>query len=147
MTGCAKRAMIGFLAAGWAPASCPASTEPQALSLPPASLGQVAPLPLHPRLVGRVGAAVAITLEDLFGQPEDAGGGLRGGFWRPRGAKIVIKNLVDIPGVSISGSISLHTGIGHFTVRGRLDGTLTQKGRSVVGRLGGVSVRLHLVAT
>lgn len=146
-TGCAKRAMIGFLATGQAPASCQVSTEPQALPLPPSSLSRVAPLPLHPRVVGRVAAAVAITLEDLFGQPGYSGGGMRGGFWQLNGTKIVVKNLVDIPGVTISGSISLRTGLAHFTVRGRIDGTLTQKGLSVEGRLGGMPVRLHLVAT
>jgi pimeloyl-ACP methyl ester carboxylesterase len=60
-SGCARSAMIEFLAAGKAPASCSASKEPQALPLPPMTLGEVrrcrrarvwsdaSPLPLRSR--------------------------------------------------------------------------------------------------
>jgi pimeloyl-ACP methyl ester carboxylesterase len=147
-TGCARRAMIAFLTSGHPPASCPASKEPQALPLPPASLDKVQPLPLHSRLVGRVAAAAAITLEELWGQIELlSGGGMQGGFWRLSGTKLIVHHLVDVRGVTISGSASLRTAVGHFTVHGQLNGTLTQRKLTVTGRLGGTRVHMRLVET
>lgn len=149
-TGCAQRAMIAFLTSGHAPASCPASKEPQALALPPASLEKIQPLPSHSRLVGRVAAAAAITLEELWGQLElsfGGGGGMQGGFWRLSGTKLTAHDLVDVRGVAIDGSASLRSGVAHFTVHGRLTGTLTQRHLTVTGRLGGTPVHMHLVGT
>ncbi len=148
-TGCAQRAMIAFLTSGHAPASCPASKEPQALPLPPASLDKIQPLSSHSRLVGRVAAAAASTLEDLWGQIELSfgGGGMQGGFWRLRGTKLIAQDLVDVRGVAISGSASLRSAVAHFTVHGQLNGTLTQRGRMVTGRLGGTPIHMHLVGT
>jgi pimeloyl-ACP methyl ester carboxylesterase len=145
-TGCAKGAMIEFLTSGQAPAKCAGTNEPQALPLPPASLSQLHPLPSRSRLVGQVAAAVAITLEDLYGQTGTSGGGLRGGYWRVRGQKAIVHSFVDVRGVAISGSISM-SGVAHFTVHGRLDGTLSQRGLVVTGHLGGMPVHLRLVGT
>ncbi len=146
-TGCAKRAMIEFLTAGQAPASCPASKEPGALPLPPASLGDLRPLPSHSPLVGRVTAAVAITLEDFEGQIDVGGpsGGLRGGYWRLDFPDLIVHDFVDVHGVSISGTVTSKGA--HFTVHGRLNGILIQKGLDVTGRLGGKRVHLRLVIT
>jgi pimeloyl-ACP methyl ester carboxylesterase len=147
-TGCARRAMIAFLTSGHAPASCPASKEPQALPLPPASLDKIQPLPSHSRLAGRVVAAAAITLEEMWGQIELlSGGGMQGGFWRLNGTKLIAHHLVDVRGVAISGSASLRTAVGHFTVHGQLNGTLTQRKLTVTGRLDGTPVHMHLVET
>jgi pimeloyl-ACP methyl ester carboxylesterase len=147
-TGCAERAMIAFLASGHAPASCPASKETQALPLPPASLDKVQPLPSHSRMVGRVAAAAAITIEDLWGQIElSSAGGMQGGFWRLSGTKLIVHDLVDVRGVVISGSASPQSAVAHFTVHGQLNGTLTQRGLTVTGRLGGTPVHIHLVGT
>lgn len=147
-TGCARGAMIAFLTSGQAPASCPASNEPQALPLPPASLDKIQPLLSHSRLVGRVAAAAAITLEELWGQIElSSGGGLQGGFWRLSGTKLIAHDLVDVRGVAISGSASLRSAVAHFTVHGQLNGTLTQRKQTVTGRLGGTPVHMHLVET
>lgn len=147
-TGCARRAMIAFLTSGHAPASCPASKEPQALPLPPTSLDKIQPQPSHSRLVGRVAAAAAITLEELWGQIElFSGGGMQGGFWRLSGTKLIVHHLVDVRGVTISGSASLRTAVGHFTVHGQLNGRLTQRKLTVTGRLGGTQVRMRLVET
>jgi hypothetical protein len=148
-TGCARRAMIAFLTSGHAPASCPASKEPQALPLPAASLDKVQPLPSRSRLVGQVAAAAAITIEQLWGQAELSfgGGGLQGGFWRLSGTKLIAHDLIDVRGVAISGSASLRSASGHFTVHGQLNGTLTQRRQTITGHLGGTSVHVHLVAT
>ncbi len=146
-SGCAKSAMIEFLATGKAPASCPASKEPQALPLPPKTLREVPPLPSRPGQVGRAAAAAAITLEDLYGQTGSSGGGLQGGFWGVHGKSVLVHDLVDVRGITISGSIPLGEGADHFTVHGRLSGSLTEKGLVVSGRLGGVPVHLRLVAT
>jgi pimeloyl-ACP methyl ester carboxylesterase len=146
-SGCAKNAMIEFLATGKAPATCLGSKEPQTLPLPPRTLGEVPPLRSRPGLVGRAAAAAAITLEDLYGQPSISGGGLQGGFWRAHGRSVLVHDLVDVRGITISGSIPLGGGTANFTVHGALSGSLTQKGLSLTGRLGGVPVHLHLVAT
>jgi pimeloyl-ACP methyl ester carboxylesterase len=148
-TGCARRAMIAFLTSGHAPASCPASKEPQAIPLPPPSLDKVQPLPSRSRLVGQVAAAAAITIENLWGQIElsSGGGGIQGGYWRLSRTKLTAHHLVDVRGVAISGSASLRSGVAHFTVHGQLNGTLTQRGVTVTGRLGGMSVHMHLVET
>jgi pimeloyl-ACP methyl ester carboxylesterase len=148
-TGCAQQAMISFLTIGQAPASCPGSKEPQALPLPPTSLGSIRPLPSHSRIVGQVAAAAAITIEDLWGQTglSPAGGGLQGGFWRLGGTHLNVHDLVDVRGVDISGSGSLRTAVAHFKVHGRLNGTLTQRRLTVTGHLGGIAVHIHLVET
>ncbi len=145
-TGCAERAMIGFLSGGQVPASCQASREPQALPLPPASLAEVRPLRAHSPLVGRVAAAVALTLEDFYGQVGTSGGGLRGGHWQLSGSDVTLHDFMDVPGVAISGSIT-PKGAAHFTVSGRLTGALEQEGLIVTGHLGGAVVHLHLVVT
>jgi len=146
LTGCALRAMIGFLTGGAVPASCAASGEPQALPLPPASLSRVRPLRGDRPLVGRVAAAVALTLEDFYGQVGSSGGGLRGGYWALANSNVRLHDFTDVQGVEISGSITAK-GVGHFTVAGRLRGTLEQKGLTVTGHLGGARVHLHLVVT
>lgn len=154
-TGCAKNAMIAFLATGQAPASCPPPQEPLALTLPPASLGAVAPAASHSRLAGRAAAAVAITLEDLLGQTAFSGGGLRGGYWtrvlllRQSLLGISLHRMVDVPGVAVSGSIALTEDdedelAGHLTVRGRVSGSLTLRGHTLSGRLNGARVQARL---
>jgi pimeloyl-ACP methyl ester carboxylesterase len=146
-SGCAKQAMIEFLTSGHAPLSCPASKEPQALPLPPGSLSKVRPLPARSRLVGQVAAAVALTLEDFYGQAGTSGGGLRGGYWQITGTSVLVHDLVDVPDVAISGVIPLESTAAHFTVDGRLTGRLTQKGLTVTGQLDGTPIHLRLVAT
>jgi hypothetical protein len=146
-TGCAKSAMIEFFTADRAPASCPAPNEPGALPLPPASLDDLRPPSSRSLLVGRVTAAVAITLEDFYGQISVGApsGGLRGGYWRFDFPKLVLHDYTDVRGVSISGSVTSKGA--HFTVHGRLNGALTQKGFNVTGHLGGTQIHLRLVTT
>ncbi len=149
-TGCARRAMIEFIATGQAPASCPGSREAQALPLPPSSLGKVPAAASSSRIAGKVAIAVAMTLEDLFGHPGLSGGGLRGGSWarRPRG--IALHGMLDVPGVALSGAIRLGDSIGaiagHLSVRGRLSGELTLRGLLLSGRLGGARAHTRLAA-
>jgi pimeloyl-ACP methyl ester carboxylesterase len=149
-SGCAKRAMIEFLANGDAPASCPPSSEPQALALPPPSLAQVVPAASRSRLAGRVATAAAITLEDLFGQTSFSGGGLRGGSWTRQPDGLALHGMLDVPGVALSGAIRLADSIGaitgHLRVRGRLSGELTLRGLRLSGRLGGARVHTRLAA-
>jgi pimeloyl-ACP methyl ester carboxylesterase len=150
-TGCAKNAMIEFLANGAAPTACPPSSEAQALPLPPASLDAVAPAPSRSRLAGRVAAAAAITLEDLLGQTNFSGGGLRGGYWKIEGLKprLMLRHTVDVPGVVLNGAIALGGTTqpdlsGHITINGRVHGTLTMRGVTLSGRLNGAEVHVQL---
>jgi pimeloyl-ACP methyl ester carboxylesterase len=152
-TGCARKAMIEFLAAGQAPASCPGSSEAQALPLPPASLGEVPAAPSSSRLAGQVAAATTMTLEDLFGQTSFSGGGLRGGYWALRLDGFALHGMIDVPGVALSGTIHVAQGTtgfpaitAHLTVRGRLVGELTLRGLTLSGRVGGALVHAHLAA-
>ena len=151
LSGCARTAMIGFLTSGQAPSACPLHTEPTALPLPPASLAQVRPARSASRLAGRVGAAVAITLEDIAGQPGSSGGGLRGGSWvvrqDARAETLVLSGAVDVPGVRVSGTITAtHSSVrGRLTINGRLRGTLRLAGQTLSGRIGGAAVRARLV--
>jgi pimeloyl-ACP methyl ester carboxylesterase len=151
-TGCARRAAVEFLAGGRAPGWCPGSSEPQALPLPPSSLGRVHPAMSGSPVAARVAAAAAMTLEDLFGQTSP-GGGLRGGYWAPGPTGYVLHGMVDVPGVALSGTVRIAIGItgsvkmsGHLTVRGRLAGTLALRGLTLSGRLGGARVRARLAA-
>jgi pimeloyl-ACP methyl ester carboxylesterase len=152
-TGCARNAMIEFLATGHAPASCPGSKEAQALPLPPSSLSQVHTAASGPREANRVAAAAAMTLEDLFGQTGFAGGGLRGGSWTQQRHGLKLHSMVDVPGVALSGIIRAKaspTGAlritAHLTVRGRLAGELTLHARTLSGRVGGALVHARLAA-
>jgi pimeloyl-ACP methyl ester carboxylesterase len=153
LTGCARRAMIEFLTAGQAPASCPGSSEPQALPLPPSSLGQLPAATSGSRVAGQVATAAAMTIEDLFGQTSFSGGGLRGGYWAQEPTGVVLHGMIDVPGVALSGAIHasgnltrLPTISGHLTVRGRLAGTLTLHGLALSGRVGGAPVHALLAA-
>lgn len=152
-TGCARNAMIEFFAAARAPASCPGSGEAQALPLPPSSLSEVHAAPSSSREAGRVAAAAAMTLEDLFGQTSFGGGGLRGGSWALQLHGYALHGMVDVPGVALSGNIRVAgdaTGALAITaklrVRGRLAGELTLRGLTLHGRVGGALVHASLAA-
>jgi pimeloyl-ACP methyl ester carboxylesterase len=152
-TGCARKAMIEFLAIGQAPASCLGPSEAQALPLPPSSLGEAPAATSSSRVAGQVATAAAMTLEDLFGQTSTSGGGLHGGSWALRLHGFVLHGMLDVPGVALSGKIRMGvdaTGqleiIGHLTVGGRLAGKLTLRGRTLSGRVGRAQVQARLAA-
>jgi pimeloyl-ACP methyl ester carboxylesterase len=152
-TGCARKAMIEFLAAGQAPASCPSSSEAQALPLPPPSLREVPAAASSSRLAGQVAAAAAMTLEDLFGQTSFSGGGLRGGYWTPQPDGLALHGMIDVPGVALSGTVRFArdtTGslaiTAQLTVRGRLAGQLALHRLTLSGRVGGAPVHARLAA-
>ena len=149
-TGCAKDAMLEFLTTGQAPVFCPGSREPQALPLPPTSLGDPHAFAAHSSLANCVATATVMTLEDLFGQTSFSGGGLRGGDYELEPNGYALHGMVDIPGVTLSGNIHVgDTGLepklsGHLIVHGRLNGTLILRGRLLSGRLDGTYARTRL---
>jgi pimeloyl-ACP methyl ester carboxylesterase len=152
-TGCARKAMIEFIATGRAPASCPGSSEAQALPLPPPLLGEVPAAASRSRLAGKVAAAATMTLEDLFGQTSFSGGGLRGGYWTLQLDGYALHSMIDVPGVALSGTVRVArdtTGplaiTAHLTVRGRLTGKLALHGLTLNGRVGGALVHARLAA-
>jgi pimeloyl-ACP methyl ester carboxylesterase len=151
-TGCARNAAIEFLATGRSPASCPGSSEAQAVPLPPPSLSEVHPAPSSPREPGRIAAAAALTLEDLFGQTSFGGGGLRGGSWIRQLHGFHLNEMVDVAGVALSGNVRLVGATGgltiaaKLTVRGLLHGELTLRGLTLSGRVGGALVHARLAA-
>jgi hypothetical protein len=148
LSGCAQRTAIAFLGSGVVPGPCPGSSVPQAVPLPPASLDAVHPAHSPSALAGRVAAAVALTLEDVFGQPPPSGGGLRGGFWERRGSmKLALHGLVDVDGVRVSGTVKVMGAddlVATLQIGGRLAGTLRLQGHNLSGRLGAVRVQARL---
>jgi pimeloyl-ACP methyl ester carboxylesterase len=143
-TGCAERAMVAFLAGGQAPSSCPTPHESQVLPPPPSSLSQLAPAHSSSTLAGRGASAVAMTIEEVLGQPSLEGGGLHGGDWQLHGTRLIFKRLIDVLGVSLSGSLQLTTGIAHLTIHGHVNGAIELHGRTLNGRLNGARVRARL---
>jgi pimeloyl-ACP methyl ester carboxylesterase len=149
-TGCAKKAMIEFLASGQAPAFCSPDSEAQALPLPPASLAKVPAAASSSHVAGQVATAAAMTLEDLFGQTSFPGGGLRGGWFAPVALGLVLHGMLDVPGVAVSGTIRLGDSVGsihgRLSIRGRLAGELMLRGLELSGRVGGARVHARLAA-
>jgi pimeloyl-ACP methyl ester carboxylesterase len=145
-TGCAKAAMISFLTGQPAPASCPGMSTDQTVPPPASSLGTVRPAGSRSTLAGRGAVAVADTLREILGQPTFTGAGLAGGSWEVTHAGLRLKSVSDIPGVAISGHLSLAKVplSGSFTVSGRAAGKLTLNHDTLSGRLAGSAVRLHL---
>jgi len=151
-TQCADAA-LQTLFAGRAVKPCPNVASPPPPPLPPLRLGQLAPTPGSGGLPGRTLHAVALSLADAIGQfllqaglpaTEELGGaqlstgGLRAGWARLAGGRIVLGGYSYIPGVTVSGTIlSGHARLsvgGWAAARGtlRLDGA----GR-LAGTLGG----------
>ncbi|MFI5037397.1 MAG: alpha/beta hydrolase, partial [Solirubrobacterales bacterium] len=143
-SGCAQRAMIAFLTGHPAPASCPNPPASQ-VPPPPSSLSDVHPSGSRPTLAARGAAAVALTVQEIVGQPSLSGGGLRGGYWRLRGARLTFNRVIDIAGVSLSGSIQLDKATGDLTIRGRVNGRLAIRGTTMAGHLNGANVHAHVV--
>jgi hypothetical protein len=119
----------------------------------PASLAAVKPVPGTDGGPGRTLAATLLTLTDLYRESAEIsvlldrprGGGLRGGTWKARGQKLVLKRFTLVPGVSVSGRVGNNRRpTGTLTVAGRsaAGGKLTlSKGGVLRGRLGGKRVR------
>jgi pimeloyl-ACP methyl ester carboxylesterase len=152
-TGCARNAAIEFLTTGQAPPSCSGSKEAQALPLPPPALSEVHAAQSSSREAGRVAAAAALTLEDLFGQTSFDGGGLRGGSWALQAHGYHLHEMVDVPGVALSGNVRIGgdatAGLAinaKLTIRGLLVGELTLHGFTLSGRVGGAPVHARLAA-
>jgi pimeloyl-ACP methyl ester carboxylesterase len=142
VSGCAARAMITFLSGGQPPSVCAPPPGPTALPLPPASLAAVRPARSSDRLAGRAAAAAALTIGELLEPPGVAGGGLKGGSWKLHEANLVLRRMVDVDGVSVSGTISglLGSPHGHVVLGGRVHGTLRLAGFTLTGRLDGARV-------
>ena len=143
-TGCARRAMIEFVTSGLVPSSCPIPSESQVLPPPPSSLNQLPATHSSSVLAGRGAAAVALTIEEVLGQLSASGGGLNGGSWKLQGTRLVFRRLIDVPGVSVNGSLQLTTGAGHLTIHGHVNGAVELHGRTLSGRLNGAGVRARL---
>lgn len=149
-TGCARVAMIEFIATAQAPASCPGSREAQALPLAPSSLAKLPAAASSSHLAGQIATAAAMTIEDLFSQTSIFGGGLRGGSWAQQSRGFVLHGMVDVPGVALHGTIrtgdSMEAVTGHLSVHGRLTGKLTLHRLTLSGRVGGARVHARLAA-
>jgi hypothetical protein len=108
-------------------------------------LSEVHPSGSRSTLAARGAAAVELTVQEIVGQPSLSGGGLRGGYWHVRGERLTFNRLVDIAGVSLSGSIQLDKSTGDLTIRGRVNGRLAIRGTTMAGHLNGATVRAHVV--
>ena len=150
LTGCARGAMIEFLTAGQAPASCPGSSEPQALPLPPSSLGLLPAAPSPSRVAGKVASAAAMTIEDLFGQTSFCGRRAARRLLGRAAKRRRAARVIDVPGVALSGTIRAKGSPCHDlrppdrarTTRRQL----TLHGLTLSGRVGGAPVHTRLAA-
>ena len=87
------------------------------------------------------------------GQGGDFADRLRGGDWKANARGVALHDMIDVPGVELSGTvhikvvdfIQLHL-TGRLTVRGRLAGKLALHDRTLTGRVGGAQVRARLAA-
>jgi len=151
-TRCGKRQLLRFLDGEPVRARCPrVSTDVPATAVPPRAFGAVvAPRGLGGR-VGRTVGAIDATLDflDFALSPaidvDGRGGGLRGGSYR-LGRRLVLRGVVVVPGVRVSGretrSGALRLRIaGSRAARGRVE--VTGRGR-LRGRLGGRRVAARL---
>ena len=145
-SGCAQHAMVAFLTSQATPSICPAPAGSEALAPPPSSLSDVRSAGSHATLVARVLSAAMQTIREVLSQPDPAGGGgLHGGFWRLRRGQLMFHRLVDIPGVSLSGSIPLTKLTAHLKVNGRVVGTLKLRdGAILIGHLDGSVAHIRL---
>jgi hypothetical protein len=143
-TGCAQRAMIAFLTGGYTPTSCPGPRTSQVLAPPPAKLSQLQPAHSRSMLAGRAATAVALTIQEILGQPQPAGGGLLGGSYHLAGTSVIFEHLSDIPGISLTGAMQLTRASARLTIQGRVRGTLRLKGTTLAGRLNGATVKATL---
>jgi hypothetical protein len=83
-------------------------------------------------------------VDEVLGQTSLSGGELHGGFWRVEGARLVFHRLIDIPGVSLSGSLNLVSSTAKLTIRGLGSGTLKLRARMLSGRLDGTKITIGL---
>ncbi len=143
-TGCAQSAMIAFLTGGQTPSSCPTPHEDQVLAPPPSSLSQLRPARSSSTLAGRGAAAVALSIEEVLGQPDSGSGGLHGGSWQLQGTRLVFKGLSDVPGVSLTGSLPLAGLTAQLKIHGLVNGIVKLHGRAISGRLNGAEIHAEL---
>jgi len=151
-SGCAKAAIAGFFN-GTGVTPCPAAQPAVRPTARPAlSLGS---LPTTARIRGRVGrtvTAVLRTQEDVLvhalGERIQGArrrfGGLRGGTITESESGVTLRNVVVVPGVTVSGRFP-DRGNARLTVRGRraARGSLTiRRDGRITGRLGGRRIRL-----
>jgi pimeloyl-ACP methyl ester carboxylesterase len=152
-SGCARAAIAGFFN-GQGATPCPGARPVAPPTLRPAT--SVSALGTTGGIRGRVGrtvTAVLRTQQDVLNQAfgeslsgaRSKFGGLRGGTVRITREALTLRNVVVIPGVSVSGTIPAQ-GNATFRVRGRrgaASGTLTISAANVItGRLGGRRINL-----
>lgn len=164
-TGCAGRAFARFVNGGQPPERCRSARRSRILPTPPRSLRGVTPLPGARGRVGRIAAAVLLTLDDvaeeanarLLTAPASAertrGAGLRRGRFVAgllRGV-VRLRGTSYIPGVSVGGRItdfgsrSQRGGL-RIRARGGVRGTLRLRGRRIAGRLAGRRIVIRLAS-
>ena len=150
-SGCGLRALRRFVDGRTAGGDCPrVGTGVPAAELPPVSLRRLAPLRGLRGRVGRTAAAVGVTIDDLAFSLSPAflsyrGGGLRGGSFRVRRGRVLVKRFEAIRGVWVTGAarrglLRLRVG-GRAAARGRVS---LRSGGRLRGRLGGRRVNVRL---
>ena len=150
-SGCGLRALERFIDDEPVGGNCPrVATGVPAVALPPRTLRGVAPLRRLGGRVGRTAAAIGATIDDLAFALSPAflsysGGGLRGGWFKIRGGKVLVHRYAAVRGMWVTGVASnrlirLRVG-GGAAAHGRV--TLRSGGR-LRGRLGGRRVHVRL---
>jgi hypothetical protein len=162
-SSCSIDAITRFLASRPVAPTCADPATPLPPDSPaPLTVDEVTPARKLPTPVGRVVAAVELTLTDVEDQASTQallsfnrgdsgvvrGGGLRSGRFRVGNSGLSIDHVVYVPGITITGRLLNRAGrIGTITVSGSraVSGTIVYRGRGVVtGKIGGRPFRVKL---
>jgi pimeloyl-ACP methyl ester carboxylesterase len=152
LTGCSARAVKAFFADRKVDTSCRRTQGRIRPDGPiPASFDRLKPSAAHGR-TGRTVSAAALTVFDVLEQSADSllsdplglirGGGLRGGRYYETRNSIALRNVIYIPGVIVSGSLTARGAVA-LKIRGAkaADGHLRIRAGHVTGVLGGRRVK------
>ena len=146
-SGCGQRRLHGFLEGRRVGGRCPrVPTGVPPVEVPPVRFAAMRTRPGLPARAGRTIDAVRATLVDVAAAAALAvpGGGLRGGRYTVAGTRLVLEDVVVVPGVRVTGRIGITTAdlriTGAAAARGRL--RLDERGR-LTGHLGGRPIDLR----
>jgi pimeloyl-ACP methyl ester carboxylesterase len=148
LSGCGQRRLHDFLDGRSVAGRCPrVPTGVPPVEVPPVRFAAMRTRPGLPARAGRTIDAVRATLVDVAAAASLAvpGGGLRGGRYTVAGTRLVLVDVVVVPGVRVSGRIGFSGTAdlrvtGGAAARGRL--RLDERGR-LTGRLSGRPIELR----
>jgi pimeloyl-ACP methyl ester carboxylesterase len=138
---CVRRSLAVFFAGRTPSTACGNRREEPPAPIAPTALDQVAPAAGTDGVPGRTVAAIRLTLDDVrrFGFFVERGGGLRGGRFAQGEDSLRLSNVVFVPGVLVSGTLSLGTEEAEWVGTLRVSGDAAADGELTIRRDGSVT--------